>query len=130
MKGQTQSFLGVGAQHQNNRVPNRECSVLVTIACAFSCKLERECQRVPNHESGLTPMEFGHGRGHNRGRGRGRGCGRGRGRGRGRENGVGNNNAYDNNDNGSLPPPINVPEGSEGAPAAPNIDAGPRWSGR
>ncbi len=55
MKGQTQSFSGVGAQHQNNRVPNRKCFVLVTIACAFSCKLERECQCVPNR---------GRGRGH------------------------------------------------------------------
>jgi hypothetical protein len=55
VKGQTQSFSGVGAQHQNNRVPNRECFVLVTIACAFSCKLERECQCVPNR---------GRGRGH------------------------------------------------------------------
>ncbi len=38
------------------------------------------------------------------------------------EEGVGNNDAYDNDDDGSLP--------SEGAPpAAPNIDAGPRRSG-
>jgi hypothetical protein len=64
-----------------------------------------------------------------RGRGRGRGCGRGHGRGRGcghgRENGVGNNDAYDNNDDGSLPPPVNVPEGAEGG----RIEAGPRRSG-
>ncbi len=120
VKGQTQSFSGIGAQHQNNRVPNSECFILVTIACAFSCKLKRECQHVPNRESGLTPMEFGHGRGHGRVRDRGRGNGRGR------ENGVGNNNAYDNNDDGSLPPPVNVPEGAEGR----RIDAGPCWSGR
>jgi hypothetical protein len=43
------------------------------------------------------------------------------------EGGVGNNNAYDNDDDGSLPPPVNVPEGAP--PAAPNVDAGPRRSG-
>ncbi len=83
---------------------------------------------MPNRESGLTPMEFSHGRG----RDRGHDCDRGRGRGygRGHENGVGNNDAYDNNDDGSLPPPVNLPEGAEKAPAAPNIDAGPLRSGR
>ncbi len=44
------------------------------------------------------------------------------------EGGVGNNDAYDNDDDGSLPPPVNVPEGAP--PAEPNIDAGPRRSGR
>ncbi len=39
------------------------------------------------------------------------------------ERGVGNNNAYDNDDDGSLPPPVNVPEGAP--PAESNIDAGP-----
>jgi hypothetical protein len=67
-------------------------------------------------------MEFGQGRGHDRGPGRGRGNGHGR------ENGVGNNDAYDNDDDGRLPPPVNVPEGAP--PAEPNIDAGPRRSGR
>jgi hypothetical protein len=43
------------------------------------------------------------------------------------EGGVGNNDAYDNNDDGSLPPQVNIPEGAP--PAAPNIDAGPPWSG-
>ncbi len=43
------------------------------------------------------------------------------------EGGVGNNNAYDKNDDGSLPPPVNVPEGAP--PAAPSIEAGPCWSG-
>ena len=37
----------------------------------------------------------------------------GRGNGRGHENGVGNINTYDNNDDGSLPSPVNVPEGAE-----------------
>ncbi len=44
------------------------------------------------------------------------------------EGGVGDNDTYDNNDDGSLPPPVKVPEGAP--PAAPNIDAGPHWSGR
>ncbi len=43
------------------------------------------------------------------------------------EGGVGNNNAYDNNDDGSLPPQVNV---TEAPPAAPNIDAGLCWLGR
>ena len=42
------------------------------------------------------------------------------------EGGFGNNYAYDGDD--SLPPPVLVPEGAP--PAAPNIDAGPRWSTR
>ncbi len=41
------------------------------------------------------------------------------------EGDVGNNNAYEDDDD-SLSPPVNVPEGA--TPAAPNIDVGPCWS--
>ena len=58
VKGQTQSFSGVGAQHQNYRVPNRECFVLVTIACAFSCKLERECRDRSLHRPRNKPQRL------------------------------------------------------------------------
>ncbi len=78
-KGQSQSFSGVGAQHQNARA-KRAIQTIMFMACSFMVHASLHLtdrgsddillwpfavkhavwiyNRVPNHQSGLTPLEL------------------------------------------------------------------------